>query len=236
MLRKGVFLLIISLLGANIYAAPADEKAKGDAAYSQNDYATALSAYESAYGGNYVTETMLFRMAFIYEQRGQFAYSIFCLKKAQFMFGSDFLTPKIQQLIERLNGTTRIPPTYPPLFHVWTAMAYPWALGGMAVLLALLVGVSWRRPHLYKRWGAGLAFGLCAIGGVLLVHEHTLPRKAVVVAATPCYEAPSYALLKEQDPVLPGLTLDIADDQDIWFMTGAGRYSYWIPKKNAKEL
>lgn len=231
------FFLIFSAMPVFLHASPEMEKQQADRAYEQRDIENALKGYEKAYAGGLHTELMLYRMAFMYEQQEQYAQSIFCLKKIQFLYGGEWLMPKIQQLIELQNGFSRIPPSYPPALRVWLNRYALWVLIGI-MFFAVLTGalVFTRRLPWRKLWLTASAAVSIAGAISILLYEYQRPNKVVVVQKNPCYQEPSYVLIKQQDPPQPGATLDITGEQDIWYRIGTGRYAYWIPKKIARNL
>lgn len=231
------FFLIISLLASTAMASPENEKRLADRAYEQRDTETAIKGYEKAFAQGYQTELMLYRMAFLYEQQEKYAQSIFFLKKIQFLYGGEWLMPKIQQLIELQNGFSRIPPSYPPALRVWLNEHQYIAIVAIVSLLALTAFFAFfRNLHWQRLWLTASA--LVAVSGcvMVLLYEYQRPNRVVLVQKTPCYQEPSYVLIKPQDSPSPGITLDITAEQDIWFRIGNGRYAYWIPKKIARNL
>jgi hypothetical protein len=230
------WLLFISTLAVQATPSPAQEKAAGDGAYQQNGYSQALIHYEKAYRSGYYTEQMLYRLAFLYEQQHNYTQSVFYLKKAQQAFGNELLTAKIQQLIEAQNGITRIPPTYPVKMRVWIGLFYPYLVGLMLLCVCAAIFLALRPMRYHVGGVSALAAITLLVGGLLLRHELSAPHQAVVISRTSAYEMPSYAIPLKTTAPAPGATLTITGAQDIWYSVGKGRYLYWIPKKNVRDL
>lgn len=229
-------LLIISLIQGKIFADPLADCHAADQAYGRNAWPEAISGYERTLHGGYLNGQMLYRMAFCYEKTGNLPMSVFCLRKAQQLYGEPLTSLKVQQLIEQMHGITRIPPPQPPVFRIGLRRAYPFLLGAMVLLLLAMGWVLRKRFRHFPILMSGGAVVVCAIGGLLLWYDLGKPHQAVVVQATPCYESPSYVLLKKQDPPLTGAVIEIESSQDIWLSTGKGRFQYWIPQKSVREL
>lgn len=238
-LKKGTtfaFCLTISVLWGQLLATPVAEKARADAAYARSSYSEALVGYENALQGGYQTGQMLYRMAFCYEQQGNLPMSVYCLRRAQHLYGEPLTTLKVQQLIEQMHGITRLPPPQPPLFRIGVRKAYPLLLLACGLLVIVAAWLVRRQARYAPLIVSGIAATIWAMGAVLLWHDWGKQRQAVVVQPTPCYESPSFVLLKKQDAPLTGAVIDVLETHDIWISTGIGRFQYWVPKKSVREL
>jgi tetratricopeptide (TPR) repeat protein len=238
-LKKGAtfaFCLTISILWGQLSATPMAEKERADAAYARNSYDEAIAGYERALHGGYQTGQMLYRLAFCYEQKGNLPMSVYCLRKAQQLYGEPLTSLKIQQLLEQMHGITRIPPPHPPVFRIGIRKAYPLLLLASCLLVVAAAWLVRRRGRYAPRLVSAIAAVIWLMGALMLWNDWGKRHQAVVVQATPCYESPSFVTLKKQDAPLTGAVIDVQQAQDIWVSTGVGRFRYWVPKKSVREL
>ncbi|MDB4286107.1 hypothetical protein N9933_02285 [bacterium] len=210
---------------------------KAEKYFEKGQYTLALSTYESLYESNFITEHMLLRMAFLYENQSRFPEAIFALRKTNETFGTNPVDAKITQLKEQLGRRSVFRAERPLVWHQRIEQWQWLLLGVMAIcwggaILFLFLGKGARG----KTMGLALCCSALLLGGVWLQHHHFQPKRAVIIASTSFYEKPGYASGILSLPLSPGTTVTIRGHSDIWVNISLGRIRCWVPGFVVREL
>jgi len=113
-------LLFFSLLSTQAIASPQISRAdsitkRAEYLFRFEKYKEGISAYETLYQEGYFTEKSLYRLAFMHEQEGNFASSIYYLRKIQWEYGGPNIESKIAQLLRQYRQGQQ------PLGNMWTS-------------------------------------------------------------------------------------------------------------------
>ncbi|GAB4430343.1 MAG: hypothetical protein OHK0039_49050 [Bacteroidia bacterium] len=211
--------------------------AAGDQAFTYEQYDVGIAAYEALLAREIVQERMLYRLAYMYEQRQDHARAIFVLRQVQQYYGGDRIDDKVSHLM-----TLRSPERLPAgagfaSGRLWLARHIDtlWVALPVATLLAVLCWVAWRRRAGW--WGGLVAASLAlALTGLLAWQRLAAPVLAVVLVETACYESPSFAANYRFLPIGPGATVQVLDTHDTWCRVRLAPFETWIPAHTLRQL
>ena len=215
----GIFLIIFALSFFSLLANPQTERDSllqlADSQFEYERYPAAIAIYESIYEEGYFQEQMLYRLAYMHEQLGQFPQSIFYLRKLQWEIGGEHINEKVNQLMDKVSRERL------STGESWTG--YRLFLKRHQKLLMLLIGICIVLATVFLStkkysWTNSLATGFATFSVILAClmidqHLHTKP-KAVVMRPTLFYELPAYAATPKSLPIGPGATVSIQAEQD----------------------
>ena len=231
------FLGVFAAFCGNLYGENEGSKdwiTTGNQHFKDEQFTDARDAYENVYAEGVYTETMLYRLAFIHENLGNFPKAIYYLKKIRQEFGGQNLDEKIVQLF-RKNGTSRYMArdfwnSYLLFFNHWG-----WLVWGIMIL-----SVGWLSyyyfsgkqilPSFHKHitLGTAVAFGFSFL--LLLHYLFFVPERGVIIHPTSFYNFPSFGADSQLFALSPGETIEILGEEDIWIEVEAGKNKYWVPR------
>lgn len=212
----------------------------GNKAFDDGQFTLALKIYENVYSQGKFSETMLYRLAFMYENLREYPAAIYYLKKAAQEYGEQNSDAKIRQLIQR-QGSTRFftgDPwnTYLTFFRSWgwlIYLAFGLAIAGLAghYLLPNRKQPTWRQLAMVGAWALLLLSSL-----VLFHRSYLVPQRAVLMETTAFYAAPGFSAAHQLNTFSLGETVDIDAHNDIWIQVSAGGKQWWVPNWVVREL
>lgn len=208
---------------------PSGRLAAADEAFAYAQYPQALEGYTALYQAGLWQEQMLYRLAWLHEQAGSYPAAIYYLRQVQWAYGGERIEEKVADLMAQQ-------PARLPVGSGWTAYRQAlhhqrdrwYGLMLASTLLAAGLWIGWR-----QRWGfwAGLLPALLALGagGMLVEQAWRLPRKAVILEPSACYEAPGFAAPYRHLPLGPGATVTLEAVTDIWCRVTLPPFEGWVP-------
>ncbi|MEL6255313.1 MAG: hypothetical protein AAFR87_25110 [Bacteroidota bacterium] len=202
---------------------------EADTYFQYDRFEPATEIYENLYQEGYYQEEMLYRLAFMQEQAGNFPASIFYLRKVQWEIGGKNLEEKIQQLMlnaskERLSAGEGWSDYRLFVQHYYTEISLGLGICLSLTLLFLFIPRNWTLRFAIFFACLGLIFG-----GVLLEHSWAHNSKAVISTSSRYYESPSFAAKHYALPIGPGATVKIMEVQDIWARVKMAQFEAWVP-------
>lgn len=205
--------------------------------FEYENFTDAIPLYEQLIEAGYMQEQIFYRLAYMYEKKGEIPVAIYYLRKIQWEFGGSRIDDKIDQLMglanrERLSaGETWS--DYRLFLH-----RYYVSLALLLLVLTALGGVVLiRNVHGILR-AIGLISALMAIllGVVLLEQAWFAPRRGVVMQPTAFYDEPGFGANYRSLPIGPGATVTIKEAQDVWYRISMGQFETWVPAFIIKEI
>ncbi|MEZ4777522.1 MAG: hypothetical protein R3D00_30375 [Bacteroidia bacterium] len=205
--------------------------------FEYENFTDAIPLYEQVIETGYVQEQIFYRLAYMYEKKGNFPASIYYLRKIQWEFGGGRIEDKIGQLMgvanrERLSAGETWSSYRLFLHHNYFSLTL-----FLAVLTMLSSVVVIRRVHGIFH-AIGIVSGVIAIvfSIILLEQAWFSPRRAVVMQSTAFYEEPGFGANYRSLPIGPGATVTIKEEQDIWCRISMGQFEAWVPAFIVKEI
>ena len=237
----GIFSIIFALSFSTLLANPQTERDSllqlAESQFEYEQYPSAIAIYESLYEKGYFQEQMLYRLAYMHEQLGQFPQSIFYLRKLQWEVGGDHINEKVIQLMDKVSRERL------STGEGWTG--YRLFLKRNQRLLIFLTGICILLSTVFlfikkSSWSNSLATGLATlallIAGLMIEQQIRIQPKAVVMQPTLFYELPAYAATPKSLPIGPGATVTIKAEQDIWCHISMGQFESWVPTSVIRKL
>lgn len=202
---------------------------EADTYFQYDRFEPATEIYEDLYQQGYYQEEMLYRLAFMQEQAGNFSASIYYLRKVQWEIGGENLEEKIQQLMinaskERLSAGEGWSNYRLFVQHYYTEISLGLGICLILTLLFIFIPRNWTLRFAIFFACLGLVFG-----GVLLEQRWAHDPKAVVSSSSRYYESPSFAAKHYALPIGPGATVSILEVQDVWAHVKMSQFEAWIP-------
>jgi len=211
---------------------------EADHLYAYELYDEALPLYESLFEREEYSEQMLYRLAYMHEQSGEYAHSIFFLKKILRVYGGQRVKLKIQDLYEQMgyspprkvvSGISSIHSLIEQYLVVWVAIMFV-----LTLIAARYIVISRAKMGLL---GGILLLLIPLVIGLAIVHKHYIsPKHMVIVQSGLLYDEPSYAGTPLKNTILPGSTVSVINEQDIWFEVKDGGRKGWIPNFAVRQL
>ena len=238
---RGIFSIIFTLSFSSLLANPQIQRDSllqlAESQFEYEQYPAAIAIYEALYEEGYFQEQILYRLAYMHEQLGQFPQSIFFLRKLQWEMGGDHINEKVNQLMDKVSRERL------STGESWTG--YRLFLKRHQKLLMLLIGICILLATVFLtlkkyRWTNSLATGFATFSLILtclMIEQHFRTKpKAVVMRPTLFYELPAYAATPKSLPIGPGATVSIQAEQDIWCRISMGQFESWVPTSVIKKL
>jgi len=235
-------LLFFSLLSTQAIASPQISRAdsitkRAEYLFRFEKYKEGISAYETLYQEGYFTEKSLYRLAFMHEQEGNFASSIYYLRKIQWEYGGPNIESKIAQLLRQYRQGQQ------PLGNMWTStqrFIYHHqgniSIGILITTLLIAIFVV-AIPHRLARALGIMASTALLLFCLLVIANHSfVPTKGVLIQETSFYRSPGYASEIINLPLGPGTMVDIKEEQDIWTKIQTTRFEAWVPTFILKKI
>lgn len=226
---------IIWILPTFLFSKPIS---KQDSLFSQakeffdyEKYEEATAIYQGLYNEGIYQEDMLYRLAFMYEQRTNYPESIYYLRKIQWELGGNHLEEKIHQLVDRISLERLSAGEGWSKYRLFIKRNFYFLLGSLGCLVffaAIFILPKW--SNLIRTSGAFFA-GLAILLGVSLIdHQMLSTPKGVVMRPTAYYELPSYGAPNRALPIPPGATVNILSKNDIWYEISMENFRCWVPQ------
>ena len=210
---------------------------RAEQAYEYEDYPNAIHLYEQLAEQGYFHEKMLYRLAFMHEQAGNYPQSIYYLRKLQWEIGGDHLNDKIDQLMDLGSRSRFSSGEHWSAYRLWINHYQWWLVAAMILLGVIAAGlVIVRLGAIIKAFGL-VSAGFSVILGILLIHHVWFyAPKAVIMKSSALYELPAYSSSYQNLPVGKGATVTILDEEDIWCFISMDKFRGWVPRFVLREI
>lgn len=237
-------LLLLSVFPLFSFAITPEERKEIEAIESlmnEEKYRDALVGYEDLFNKGVYTEKMLYRMAFIHEQAGEYPEAIFYLKKIRKEFGGEMLDQKVAELIKKNGGLSYLSADPWENYFVYFNRYYwlIWSLFGLTMGFLVFHFIQ-KGSKEFTQWRKTLArvsllifFGTSAL---LAHHEFFSPKIAVITSPTAFYWEPGYGAKSKLNALAEGETVRVVETHDIWLKVKAGEKEFWVPQHVVKYL
>ncbi len=205
--------------------------------FTYQKYPESLALYQALLADGVMEEDMLYRMAYMHEQLGDYAQAIYFLRLIQYYFGGENLEQKIALNLEEITQERRVRGevwTETQLFFQRNQLYLMIALGILA-LGTLAFTLLDQTPYI-KTLRITLAAMTLTAGVVWLGIDQSSRDRCVIVQATDFYRLPGYGAEVKALPWGPGTTLKLLDQREIWCKVGVDRFEAWIPQMVIRRI
>ncbi|MEZ4829486.1 MAG: tetratricopeptide repeat protein [Bacteroidia bacterium] len=198
--------------------------------YDYENFTDAIPLYEQLLLSGYVREDILYRLAYMYEKKGNYPVAIFYLRTIQWKFGGNRMNEKIGQLVENANRERLSSGEEWTGYRLWVQHHFIfliWVLGG----LALSGGMIFFRKLPGTLHAIAIISSVAAVVLGLMLTEHIFfaPKRAVLIRPTSFYDEPAYGANYRSLPIGQGATVNLIESQDIWSHISMGQFDTWVP-------
>lgn len=233
------FLAFSLLLQPGLWAQP-ERIAMGEKALAEKNWEAARAELTASFDSGYFTEKMLYQLAQVHEQLGEYPLAVFYLRKVNQEFGGPLLEDKIRYLVQMAGGRALYSSSgwdgFLRSLSRWQWLLWALFLPGALLLTLSLSGVKLPASAMLSRVKPLLFSVALLSAGLLFTRLFLVPERAVVVVTTPAYEQPGYGGHFNTEAISPGETVDVLEESDIWVRVQAGAAQGWLPGFTLKRL
>lgn len=225
----------MTAFSGNLQAGPSPEVdsliAKASYLFDYENFRESIEAYETALKAGYCEPNMLYRLAYMHEQTGNYPASIFYLRKLEWETGGDNFPEKIEQLMGKAHRERLSSGESWSSYRLFVNHYFSW-LAGLLVLLSVLTAAL----VIPKLNGILTAIGLFSgsvaviIALMLIGHYWFHPQRAVMIQPTSYYEQPAFGAPYRNLPIGTGATVTLLEKKDIWYHIEMNQFDAWVPE------